>query len=302
MIKKFFALSELERNGIFILIVICCLILIGIKVWQYNYEPEPVDLSALQDSVENFYKSPPLATNYAQNTYKSYKEFIPRKENYKKAIVKEAKTSPIFEINTASYEELLQVEGIGDFYAKEIIKERNRLGGFSSYDELLGIYKMTEEKIEDFKSQLTLNVNFKSPKIPINKSDTIKLQNIPAIDAYCASRIVSYRERLGGYYCLEQLLEINCIDSVRYQEILLRIKLDSTNLRKLDINNDDFKTIMKHPYIDGYENTKTIFRYLDFDEINSMKEFIDIPNIRIKNPEMLEYYIEFLPKKKKSED
>ena len=293
MIKNHFALSKLERNGIYALIVLCAIIFIAMKFWQYNNEPETVNMLALQDSVYSFYESPPpmeeekTKTNYNSPT---------KKWTTKPAYHKKKKPLVVFEINTANYSDLVQINGISDFFAKEIIKERTRLGGYTCYFQLLNIYNMTEEKIESIKPQLKLDPTKIMPKTNLNTADSLELAEIPAISTYCATNIVKYRERLGGFYSTKQLLEINCIDKEHYSDILLRIKMDTIKLRKLDINNAEFKTIMKHPYIDGYDNTRAIFRYLDFDEINSWEEFIDIPKLNIANPEGLKHYLKYLPK------
>lgn len=44
--------------------------------------------------------------------------------------------------------------------------------------------------------------------IALNTADTTMLRKVPGIGSYYAHRIVSYRERLGGFVDVEQLREI----------------------------------------------------------------------------------------------
>lgn len=293
--KEYFSLTSLERNGLFALFILALALLLFIKVRQVRYEPEIMDLSALQDSVQNFYDSPRIEE-------KSFKEFNsnkkPKDVNYKapkeKYIPKE-KPLVIVEINSASAKELTQIKGVGEFYAKNIVEERKRLGGFSKQEQLLSVYGMTAEKLEAMQHQIKIDTSLCLPKKLLNSADSFQLAEIYIIDTYLASSIVRYRERLGGYYDSKQLLEIFSIDEELYESLMSRLDFDTVELRYLDINNADFKTIMKHPYINGYKNTKAIFRYLDYGGVTTWEEFCDIPNLDIENSKGLKHYVKFSP-------
>ena len=88
-------------------------------------------------------------------------------------------------------------------------------------------------------------------------------------------------------------MEVYGISQEKYDEIVLRTSLDPIALKMIDINNISFKELMKHPYIDGYENTKAIFRYLDLCPIDDWKAFCEIPNLKIEHLESLKHYIVF---------
>ena len=96
--------------------------------------------------------------------------------------------------------------------------------------------------------------------VDINSADTTMLISLPCIGSYFARNIVSYREKLGGFIELDQLLEIYAFDSVRLEKIKSHLIIDSIETRKVRINHDDFKTILRHPYIE-YEDVKKIVNY-----------------------------------------
>ena len=96
--------------------------------------------------------------------------------------------------------------------------------------------------------------------IGINSADTTELKSLPGIGSFFARNIVEYREKLGGYVESLQLLEVYGFDSVRFAGIFSHIKLDSVATRKVRVNHDDFKTILRHPYIE-YEDVKKIIKY-----------------------------------------
>lgn len=98
------------------------------------------------------------------------------------------------------------------------------------------------------------------PILELNATDSTALVALPQIGEVMASRIHRYRERLGGYVCFEQLYEVKGMDSTRFATVRPYLKLEATNIRKLDINRDDFKTLLRHPYLE-YEQVKAIVNY-----------------------------------------
>lgn len=75
-----------------------------------------------------------------------------------------------------------------------------------------------------------------------------------------ASRIHRYRDRLGGFVTLDQLFEVKGMDSTRFDIIKPYIILDNKEIRKLEINRDEFKTLLRHPYLE-YDQVKAIVNH-----------------------------------------
>lgn len=85
--------------------------------------------------------------------------------------------------------------------------------------------------------------------ISINTADTTELQKIPGIGAYYARRIISYRDRLGGFASIEQLKEIEDIP----ETALVFMTIDTQQINKLNINKLTLNQLRKHPYINFYQ-------------------------------------------------
>ena len=96
--------------------------------------------------------------------------------------------------------------------------------------------------------------------INLNSADTTDLKSLPGIGSFFAKNIVDYRNKLGGFIEKEQLLEVYAFDTTRMANIENLIVIDTIELRKVNINTDDFKTILRHPYIE-YEDVKKIVNY-----------------------------------------
>lgn len=96
--------------------------------------------------------------------------------------------------------------------------------------------------------------------IDINIADSLEWLSLPEIGKFFAKNILEYRDKLGGYIEASQLLEVYGFDSIRFAIISPYISLDSVMIRKININKDDFKTILRHPYIE-YEDVKRIVNH-----------------------------------------
>jgi len=98
------------------------------------------------------------------------------------------------------------------------------------------------------------------PIIDINTADSISLIALRGIGSKLASRIIHFRERLGGFYTIEQVAEVYGLPDSTFRKIkpFLTIKNDSVN--KIDINTADVNTLKQHPYI-RWELARSIVQY-----------------------------------------
>lgn len=98
------------------------------------------------------------------------------------------------------------------------------------------------------------------PILDINTADSVALTALPQIAEVMGSRIQRYRERLGGFVNLEQLFEVKGMDSDRFEAIKPYIILENSEIRKINVNQDEFKVLLRHPYLE-YEQVKAIVNH-----------------------------------------
>ena len=207
------------------------------------------------------------------------------KENEKLAQINELHPFP-FNPNTMTEEDGLKM-GLTDRQVRNIINYRESGGHFYSKKDLGRLYTISEsdfEQLEPFivlpdmsrgvrtnremsKSKEMKNdaetlkpIKKEIPIVDINTVDSTTLVELPQIGSYTASRIITYREKLGGFIDLEQLCEVKGVDSARYQTILPYLRLENVEIHEVDVNRSDFKTLVNHPYL-NYNQVKTIVNY-----------------------------------------
>ena len=134
------------------------------------------------------------------------------------------KPIPLLEINSASKEDLIELNGVGEFYAKQILKYKNELGGFVFIEQLLEVWKMRLETYEKLLPQLSIDTN-KIKKINVNTCSLEDLRSHPYLDYYQANSIIKMRMQKDGYNELQEILESKLINEEEFQRLLPYLSL-----------------------------------------------------------------------------
>lgn len=97
--------------------------------------------------------------------------------------------------------------------------------------------------------------------IDINKADSIQFEKLPAIGEKLSSRIVRYRDRLGGFLQPEQLKEVYGISDSSFYIFYPYLKIEEGFVpQKISINKVDYSALRRHPYA-NHEFTKLVLAY-----------------------------------------
>ena len=83
----------------------------------------------------------------------------------------------------------------------------------------------------------------------LNGVTKAELMTFPGIANGRASAIVGYRERLGGYYSIDQLREINCMPDSLVDRISKWAWVAEDSIRKMDVCSMKVSQMKYHPYI-----------------------------------------------------
>lgn len=200
-----------------------------VKDWMYLGLSEKQAKAVLKFGKYGFFSNEQLSKVFVipDEVYALIKDstFYPERNiNNQKITLSEKKETEkpkiiLVEINRATEDELLTIKGIGPFFAMNIIKQREKLGGFLSKDQLLEVWKFTPEKLAEIEAFITVNSSFVK-KININSASIDELKNHPYIRWNIANSIVKMRVQKGSFHSVNELLESKLIT----QEIFDKIK------------------------------------------------------------------------------
>ncbi|MBQ0094299.1 MAG: helix-hairpin-helix domain-containing protein [Bacteroidaceae bacterium] len=135
----------------------------------------------------------------------------------------------------------------------------------------------------------------KTKKIPIspidlNRADSSDLVKLPGIGAYFASRIVRYREQLGGFVSTAQLFEIDGLaDSVAGWFFVS----DSLHTVRLDVNALSLSSLRRHPYLNFYQARAIVEFRKDRGKLKGPEQLALLEEFTQQDLERLEPYLDF---------
>jgi competence ComEA-like helix-hairpin-helix protein len=103
-------------------------------------------------------------------------------------------------------------------------------------------------------------VRKKLSPIDINAADTSAYISLPGIGNRLADRIIRFREKLGGFYSIDQIAEVYGLADSVFQKIKPLLKLGPFSIKKIDINTATLEELKAHPYI-KYTIANSIVQY-----------------------------------------
>ncbi|MDR2652676.1 MAG: helix-hairpin-helix domain-containing protein [Prevotellaceae bacterium] len=300
-IKEWFVFFNSERLGITALIVILLFIII----------------------LPRFFRNDEIAAEDVERLKKEMDVFLAEME--KQSVKNKMDTVFMFDPNVIDSASLVLL-GFSPRQAKSIINYRNKGGKFYNKESFGKSFTVSEEmyarlyyyidikqeapkkakffeksgepnenrKIAEVKENKESNNTVKNIyTVEINSSDVDELQKFHGIGDYYAKKIVEYRDKLGGFYKPEQLMEIRGIDSARFEMFRNQILIDTSQIRRIKINVVAENELAKHPYISNF-TAKAIIRYRKFKgTINSTDEIIKEKIITEQQAKKIAAYIEY---------
>lgn len=131
------------------------------------------------------------------------------------------------DINSVDSAELVALRGIGPFYAKQILRTRNALGGYAKLEQLNEVWKMREETYRSLLEQ----VEVLSPPgcLDVNLAKAEELAKHPYVSWNLARSIANYREVNGPYLNAEQLKKLHLMEDSVWIRLQPYLCLDDNN-------------------------------------------------------------------------
>jgi competence protein ComEA len=117
--------------------------------------------------------------------------------------------------------------------------------------------------------------------VDINASDTAAWIALPGIGSKLSQRIINFRNRLGGFYKIEQVGETFGLPDSVYQKIKPYLKVSEV-LTKINLNKATLEDLKAHPYI-NYQLANAIVQYRkqhgDFKSVEELRKIMIIDEL-----------------------
>src|SRR5690606_3408563 len=106
-----------------------------------------------------------------------------------------------------------------------------------------------------------------------------------------ANRIVSFREKLGGFLYKEQLKEVYGLPDSIYQNLLPYIEIDTSLVKKTNINTATEDELANHPYIGKKMAASIIKLKNDMGKLQKMEDLRIVPLINEEKYRKIAQYL-----------
>ena len=312
--KDYFGFSQTETTGFWVMIVLLLMLCLAPLVAYWL--PDTPDLSLNEQQAEQLaaaivlkQKAYPARERYDNDSPSDYTPF----RSYEKS----SSRLFVFDPNQASEAQLVEL-GFPKWMAERLIKYRNKGGQFRKKEDLLKLYNFPKElyfRLEPYiavaqatdeqplrtadapKPPFETKYEAKGPpktptKFDLNAADTTELVKIKGIGSKLASRIVKFRDNLGGFYDENQLREVFGLDSTVVAETLKYAYVRSPQLRKIPINDVSVETF-KHPYLKPYVARAIVAYRQQHGPFTSAKDLTNIKVLDAKTLERITPYLSF---------
>ncbi|WP_316844205.1 ComEA family DNA-binding protein [Pedobacter psychrodurus] len=176
----------------------------------------------------------------------------------------------------------------GHFYKAEDLQKMYTISP-EMYKKIFPYVKIANQPKTDSKAYVPFEKKEYVKKAPvivdINKADSAQLDEVKGIGGTFANRIIRYRERLGGFYKKEQLMEIYGLDANKYAEIEGQISISAGSLKMININTATFDDLKRNPYL-SYKQINAILQYRK--QHGNYSGLADLKKIVILNQEVID--------------
>ena len=132
-------------------------------------------------------------------------------------LTKETRQDYTVDINIAKEDDLLRLRGIGRTFAAAILNQREKLGGFASFEQLKEIYGLPDSTLQHIKTQL----KFSTPIyriIKLNKADLNGLTH-PYLSRKQAEVLLRYRINHGDFKNSDDLKNTNILTTENIEKL-----------------------------------------------------------------------------------
>lgn len=299
MWNDFFYYRRSERIAVLILLAA-----IGIGlVWLRWFSPQPTS---------------PM-TSLAADT-----SFIQTCDSFYLTLVKESRYTPRatapkpvlapFDPNLADSARFVRM-GLAPWVARNIVKYRNKGGRFFRPEQFARIYGIDSMQFqlllpyiqidtsrlakrflryERDTSAVAYPVKFTElTRIELNRADTSLLMKIPGIGSGFAAMVVGYRNRLGGFYAVDQLREIRGVNDSLFSQWKAWFYVDNSVIKPIQVNEAGITRLRNHPYLNFYQAKVIVELKREYKKLRSMEELSLLEEFSATDLERLRYYLNF---------
>lgn len=246
--NDYFTFNKRERRGILVLLLIILLLIVVVNVTDLFYPEDPGDFSQFDKEINDFSR---MRDSLAEDN-----------DSESGGMEKKQAERFYFNPNNLSTNDWMRLGLTGK--QATVIKNYEAAGGnFRNKEDLKKLHVISEEFYHSVKPYIEIpddtaknhrNYPFiktekKTLEVDINHADSALFIKLKGIGTGYAKRIIRYRESLGGFARIDQIMEVYGLPPQLFDSISQYLTIDTAGIIKKNINTSTAEELKKHPYI-----------------------------------------------------
>lgn len=282
ILTDYLSFTKKERIGIIILLVLIAILILVPFLFPFFIKEKPTEIASFKNQLDQLKIKQAdttvrkyAAKNYDENNNQYYRE-SENKNEYSKTLKAELFTFDPNTLDESGWKKL----GIKDKTIKTIQNFLSKKGHFYKPADIAKIWGLHPNEIDrlipfvkiestntsnypdkkNYENKAYEKVKYTPSVIEINSADTTLLIALPGIGSKLSQRILNYRDKLGGFYKIEQIGETFGLSDSTFQKLKPRFTISKSPLRQININTATLDELKTHPYL-RYVIANAIIQY-----------------------------------------
>ena len=282
ILTDYLSFTKKERTGIIILLVLIAILILVPFLFPFFIKEKPAEIASFKNQMEQLKIKQAdttvrkyAAKNYDENNNQYYRE-SENKNKYSKIPKGELFNFDPNTLDESGWKRL----GIKDKTIKTIQNFLSKKGHFYKPEDIGKIWGLHPDEIErlipfvkiestntsnypdkkNYENKAYEKVKYTPSVVEINSADTSSLIALPGIGSKLSQRILNYRDKLGGFYKVEQIGETFGLSDSTFQKLKPRFTISKSPLRQININIATLDEMKTHPYL-RYVIANAIIQY-----------------------------------------
>jgi competence protein ComEA len=268
----YFSFTKKDRTGILVLLTLVVFFMMVPFFYPYFIKQKNYDHSVFEKAITSLkLKQADSSAGFEKHPYQNHYR-APRQYDYGGPPKAELF---YFDPNSASLSDWKRL-GVRDKTISTIQNYLSKGGRFYKNEDISKIWGLHEDEVKRLTPYIQIQVSnsanerlekkeYKKPVyavalIDINIADTASFIALPGIGDKLSRRIINFRDRLGGFYKVEQIGETFGLPDSTFQKIKGFFKISNTVLKRININTATMDEMKSHPYI-RYALANSIVQY-----------------------------------------
>lgn len=269
VVKDYFTFSARERNGIVVFFILMAIILFASRYYPVRKTSIPKD--AFQKELASLKISIDSSRNTRQFNYDDDNDNFNQPRHYASSEKVNGELFA-FDPNTLDAEgwKRLGVREKTIHTIQNFLAKGYRFKQPGDIHKIYGLRQQEADRLEPFvriagNAAATANSSLKNDNsipvannfpdrsrnvvLDINTADTSALISLPGLGSKLAARIVNFRQKLGGFYSVDQVAETYSVPDSTFKRIKPRLQFKTPVFKTININSADINVLKSHPYI-----------------------------------------------------